>query len=219
MTLSEENYLKAVYNLQKHYKKGVPTNAIAEEMETKASSVSDMIKRLAEKELLFYKKYQGAKLSETGEKHAVKVVRKHRLWETFLVEKLNFSWDEVHDIAEQLEHIESEKLIKELDKLLGYPKTDPHGDPIPDEHGNVVKVEKRMLAEFKKGEQGVCVGVNDSSSSFLQYLDKHQIALGKVITVKDKEEFDGSMQLEVDHREFNISNLAANNIYLKTVNS
>ncbi|MBW2961685.1 metal-dependent transcriptional regulator [Mesonia aestuariivivens] len=217
MTLSEENYLKAVYNLQKHYKKGVPTNAIAEEMATKASSVSDMIKRLAEKKLLFYKKYQGAKLSESGEAHAIKVIRKHRLWETFLVEKLNFSWDEVHDIAEQLEHIESEKLIKELDKLLGYPKVDPHGDPIPDEQGNVIAVEKRLLSEFNKGEQGICVGVNDSSSSFLQYLDKHQISLGKIIVVKDKEEFDGSMQLQVSEKQFSISQLAANNIYLKSL--
>jgi len=215
MTLSEENYLKAVYHLESKYSEGVPTNAIAEEMQTKASSATDMVKRLAEKKLLAYKPYQGAKLNPAGRKHAVKVIRKHRLWESFLVEKLNFSWDEVHEIAEQLEHIKSEKLIKELDNFLGNPKTDPHGDPIPDEDGNIEIIQKRVLAELEKGEQGICVGVNDSSSAFLQYLDKNEISLGKKIEIREKEEFDNSLVIKVNGKTMSISSLAANNLYVK----
>jgi len=131
-SLSEENYLKAILHLQKTSKSGVNTNALAEEMQTKASSVTDMVKKLSEKDLVIYKKYQGVYLSESGRKTALQIVRKHRLWEVFLVDKLSFSWDEVHEVAEQLEHIKSDKLIIELDKFLKYPKRDPHGDPIPD---------------------------------------------------------------------------------------
>lgn len=215
MTLSEENYLKAVYHLESTYSEGVPTNAIAEEMQTKPSSATDMVKRLAEKELIAYKPYQGAKLTKRGKNHAIKVIRKHRLWESFLVEKLNFSWDEVHEIAEQLEHIKSEKLIQELDKFLGYPKTDPHGDPIPDEEGNIELIQKQILAEMKKGESGICVGVNDSSSAFLQYLDKNKISLGKKIEIIEKEEFDNSLVITVNGKSMTISSLAANNLYIK----
>ncbi|WP_121667236.1 metal-dependent transcriptional regulator [Mesonia aquimarina] len=215
MTLSEENYLKAVYHLESTFPEGVPTNAIAEEMKTKPSSATDMIKRLAEKDLLAYKPYQGAKLNPTGRNHAIKVIRKHRLWESFLVEKLNFSWDEVHEIAEQLEHIKSDKLIRELDNFLGNPKTDPHGDPIPDEDGNIEIIQKRVLSELEKGDEGICVGVNDSSSAFLQYLDKNEISLGKKIEILEKEEFDNSLVIKVNGKSMSISNLAANNLYIK----
>ena len=215
MTLSEENYLKAVFHLEKTFGKGVPTNAVAEEMRTKPSSATDMIKRLAGKKLIVYKKYQGAKLSEAGKKHAIKVVRKHRLWESFLVEKLGFSWDEVHEIAEQLEHIKSEKLIRELDKFLGYPKTDPHGDPIPDEKGNIKAIEKMPLAKLEKGDKGVCIGVDDSSPVFLQYLDKNGIALGKEVKVVHREDFDGSMIIQMNKEEITISKLAAENLYIQ----
>ncbi|PZD77454.1 metal-dependent transcriptional regulator [Mesonia sp. K7] len=217
MTLSEENYLKTIFHLEKEYKDGVPTNAIAHEMHTKASSVTDMIKRLAEKDLMVYKKYQGAKLSDSGRKHAIKIIRKHRLWECFLVDKLNFNWDEVHEVAEQLEHIKSEKLILELDKFLEYPKTDPHGDPIPDQDGHIAVIQKRVLAELQRGEEGICVGVNDSSSAFLQYLDKNNIALGKKIKIEDKEEFDNSLVIQVEGKKMTISGLAANNLYIKKI--
>ncbi|WBL24011.1 metal-dependent transcriptional regulator [Zunongwangia sp. HRR-M8] len=215
MTLSEENYLKSIYHLQKKYVRGVSTNALAEEMETKASSVTDMVKKLSEKELVNYKKYQGVKLSEKGEHIAIQVIRKHRLWEYFLVEKLQFNWDEVHDIAEQLEHIKSDELIDKLDKFLEFPKRDPHGDPIPDAEGNFVNLEKKILAEFDQGEQGVCVGVKDSSAAFLQYLDRNKIKLGKTISILEKEQFDGSMILQINNKELTISKVAANNIYLK----
>ena len=147
-TLSEENYLKAIYHLEAFSGKGISTNAIAEKVDAKASSVTDMVKKLADKEVLFYKKYRGVTLSDLGNKIAISVIRKHRLWELFLVEKLNFSWDEVHDVAEQLEHIKSPKLINELDAFLGFPKKDPHGDPIPDKEGKFQKIEKQLPSHY-----------------------------------------------------------------------
>ncbi|TXD54197.1 MULTISPECIES: metal-dependent transcriptional regulator [unclassified Polaribacter] len=214
-TLSEENYLKAIYHLESDSKKGISTNAIAKSLETKASSVTDMIKKLSEKEVVLYKKYQGVTLTEFGKKTAANIVRKHRLWEVFLVEKLNFSWDEVHDVAEQLEHIKSPKLINELDALLGFPTHDPHGDPIPDKEGNVNTVDKILLSTLNKEESGVCVGVNDSSSEFLRFLDKKKITLGKKITVLEKEDFDDSLSIEIDGEKLSISKKIANNLYLK----
>lgn len=215
-SLSEENYLKSIFHLQKHSKAGVSTNALAEELQTKASSVTDMLKKLADKHLVVYKKYQGVYLSEEGRKTALQIVRKHRLWEVFLVEKLNFSWDEVHEVAEELEHISSEKLISELDQFLNYPKRDPHGDPIPDARGNFHVANKTLLAELSDGEQGTLVGVKDTTSEFLKYLDKNAIALGKSIKVIDKEEFDGSMLLQVEGKDIRVSKLVSANIYIKT---
>jgi DtxR family Mn-dependent transcriptional regulator len=214
-TLSEENYLKAIYHLESDSKKGISTNAIAKSLETKASSVTDMIKKLSEKEVVLYVKYQGVTLTEFGKKNAANIVRKHRLWEVFLVEKLNFSWDEVHDVAEQLEHIKSPKLINQLDALLGFPTHDPHGDPIPDKEGNVNTIDKILLSTFKKDESGVCVGVNDSSSEFLRFLDKKKITLGKKITVLEKEDFDDSLSIEIDGERLSISKKIANNLYIK----
>ena len=144
MTLSEENYLKTIYHLTNSIDSEVSTNAIAEKMETKASSVTDMLKKLADKGLIHYKKYQGVSLTDSGKLAAKMIVRKHRIWEVFLLEKLQFPWDEVHDIAEQLEHIKSEKLINKLDDFLGNPTEDPHGDPIPDKQGKIAKIEKQL---------------------------------------------------------------------------
>lgn len=214
-SLSEENYLKAIFHLQKHSKAGVSTNALAEEMQTKASSVTDMVKKLSEKDLVVYKKYQGVYLSELGRKTALQIVRKHRLWEVFLVEKLNFSWDEVHEVAEELEHIKSEKLISQLDEFLDYPKRDPHGDPIPDAKGNFQVANKTLLANLNVGESGTLVGVKDTSPEFLKYLDKNNIALGKTISVLDKEEFDGSMQIQIQDNSLRVSPLVTANIYIK----
>src|SRR5680860_794131 len=149
LTFSEENYLKAIFHLERTHPNGVSTNALAKEMETKASSVTDMIKKLSEKNLINYKKYKGFKLSHFGMKTAIAIIRKHRLWEVFLVEKLNFSWDEVHEVAEQLENIKSEQLIRELDRFLGFPKRDPHGDPIPDAEGNFTVLNKVLLSDLK----------------------------------------------------------------------
>ncbi|MDT0689697.1 metal-dependent transcriptional regulator [Salegentibacter sp. F188] len=215
-SLSEENYLKAIFHLERSYKTGVSTNALAEEMETKASSVTDMIKKLSGKKLVNYRKYQGVKLSELGRETAIEVIRKHRLWEYFLVEKLDFQWDEVHEIAEQLEHIKSEKLISQLDRFLGFPKRDPHGDPIPDAQGNFAVSNKILLAELEKSKTGMCVGVKDSSVDFLRFLDKNNIALGKEIRVLEKETFDGSMLISIENNELRISQVVSNNLYIKT---
>ncbi|XLS31049.1 metal-dependent transcriptional regulator [Flavobacteriaceae bacterium M23B6Z8] len=215
MTLSEENYLKTIYHLAKDANKGVSTNQIASAIDTKASSVTDMLKKLAEKNLVLYKKYQGVKLTDTGKVNAARIVRKHRLWEVFLVEKLNFSWDEVHEVAEQLEHVRSEKLIQELDAFLDYPKVDPHGDPIPDEEGNITPSQKAVLASFKKGEKGVFVGVKNSSSDFLRYLDKLNLSLGDSVEVIAIEAFDASMTVKKSNQEISISSTTAQNIYLQ----
>lgn len=213
---SEENYLKAIYHLSLSSGKGISTNAIAKRLNTKASSVTDMIKKLSVKNVLEYKKYQGVTLTDLGKKTAANIIRKHRLWEVFLVEKLKFSWDEVHDVAEQLEHIKSSKLIDELDAFLDFPKQDPHGDPIPDKNGNLHQIKKRLLASMEPGEAGICIGVKDSSSAFLQFLDKQKIALGKSIEVLSKETFDDSLIIKIDTRELSISNKIATNLYIQT---
>lgn len=212
---SEENYLKAIYHLSLIEDSGVSTNAIAQKMNTKASSVTDMIKKLSEKELIDYQKYQGVTLTSDGKMRAKMVIRKHRLWEVFLVEKLDFSWDEVHNVAEELEHIKSEKLINKLDAFLGFPKEDPHGDPIPNANGEIFISEKFLLNEMEASQICICVGVKDTSSEFLQYLDRQNIALGKIIIVKSKESFDNSMVIEVNNNEIMISNKIANNILVK----
>ncbi len=217
MTFSEENYLKAIYHLTASNDAEVSTNAIAEMMDTKASSVTDMLKKLAEKDLVNYKKYQGVSLTENGRLSAKMIVRKHRLWEVFLVEKLHFTWDEVHDIAEQLEHIKSEQLINRLDDFLGNPTEDPHGDPIPDANGRIIKIEKHLLSELTENQIGICVGVKDTSSEFLKYLDKQEIALGSRIEFLSKESFDLSVKIKIDARELSISNKIASNLFVKLI--
>jgi DtxR family Mn-dependent transcriptional regulator len=217
MTFSEENYLKSIYHLTAVSETEVSTNAIAEMMETKASSVTDMLKKLAEKEFVNYKKYQGVSLTDKGKLAAKMIVRKHRLWEVFLVEKLDFSWDEVHDIAEQLEHIKSEKLINKLDDFLGNPTEDPHGDPIPDANGQMIKIDKQLLSELMQNQTGICVGVKDTSSEFLKYLDKQEIALGSKIEFVSKETFDLSLKIKVDGRDLTVSNKIASNLFVKVI--
>ena len=217
MTHSEENYLKAIYHLTVQLEAEVPTNAIAEMMETKASSVTDMLKKLADKALINYIKYQGVSLTEKGTHAAKMIVRKHRLWEVFLVEKLAFTWDEVHDIAEQLEHIKSEQLINKLDDFLGNPTEDPHGDPIPDAQGKITKIEKLLLSELAESETAICVGVKDSSADFLQYLNKQKIALGAVIKVLGRENFDASLHLIINDTPLTVSSKIAGNLYVKRI--
>lgn len=215
MTISEENYIKVIYHLSLVSPKGVNTNAIAGMLDTKASSVTDMLKKLSEKELVAYQKYQGVTLTDKGFYSAKMIVRKHRLWEVFLVDKLNFSWDEVHEIAEELEHIKSENLINKLDAFLDFPSFDPHGDPIPNADGEIKKINKLLLSETELNKEYQCVGVKDSSSEFLQYLDKQKIALGSKITVKEKESFDDTLLVQIDSRQLTISNKIANNLYVK----
>lgn len=215
MTISEENYIKVIYHLSLVSPKGVNTNAIAGMLETKASSVTDMLKKLSEKDLVSYQKYQGVNLTENGLLSAKMIVRKHRLWEVFLVEKLAFNWDEVHEIAEELEHIKSVALINKLDAFLGFPAFDPHGDPIPNEKGVIQKVNKLLLSEAELNREYYCIGVKDSSSEFLKYLDKQKIALGSVFKVIEKESFDDTLTVEVNSQEKTISNKIANNLYVQ----
>lgn len=218
MTYSEENYLKVIYHLSNNSANGsISTNAIAGEMESKPSSVTDMVQKLAEKELVSYIKYQGVSLTEKGRFMALMIVRKHRLWEVFLLEKLDFSWDEVHDVAEQLEHIKSEKLTNKLEEFLGFPTEDPHGDPIPDRNGKIAQMDKKLLSEINEGKKVICVGVKDSSPPFLQYLDKQQISLGSAIEVVAKEDFDLSLTLLVNGKQVSVSNKIAANLFVKPV--
>ena len=215
ITLTEENYIKAIYHLGKYGVNRVSTNAITKATETKASSVTDMVKKLSDKGYVDYKKYQGAILTDLGKDIAVNIIRKHRLWEVFLVEKLNFSWDEVHEVAEQLEHIKSKKLISQLDAFLEFPTHDPHGDPIPDKSGNIKKIDKILLSQAQIEDVCICVGVKDSSSEFLKYLDKNNIALGTKLKINHKEPFDNSITIVVNNKELIISNMIANNLFVK----
>ncbi len=214
-TLAEENYLKTIYHLELKQVAEVSTNAIADSIDIKPSSVTDMVQKLSEKKLLTYKRYKGVKLTEAGQKAATKVIRKHRLWEVFLVEKLNFHWDEVHEIAEQLEHIHSDELIIRLDKYLGSPDFDPHGDPIPDKNGVLKRTEKKLISELKINQQGICVGVKETTADFLQYLDSKKISIGTKIKVLGKEIFDGSMSIEVNSDQFFISEKTAENLFIQ----
>lgn len=214
-SFTEENYLKIIYHLSSTPDVAVQTNAIAERIGTKAASVTDMIKKLADKELVIYQKYQGVKLTDTGRRTAVNIVRKHRLWEVFLVEKLNFKWDEVHDIAEELEHINSSELIERLDEFLAFPKNDPHGDPIPDKDGKFDSVSFIKLNKLKKDEQGLVMGVSEHSSTFLKHLEKLGLTLGKHIKVTEITDFDGSIELLVESSKINISREVAKYILIK----
>lgn len=211
---TEENYLKEIYLLEENFQMEVNTNALAQKLQSQAASVTDMFRKLSKKELVVYRKYKGVRLSEKGKAQAISIIRKHRLWETFLVEKLNFQWDEVHDIAEQLEHINSEKLTQRLEAFLGYPKVDPHGDPIPNSSGQFVKLKSKSLAELKIKEEGILITVKDSSDDFLKYLDKRKLGIGDKIKVLDIEPFDKSVRIANNSQELIISEHVAKNLYI-----
>ena len=217
LTFSEENHIKSIFHLSTISEEVVSTNSIAENLNTKASSVTEMLKKLSEKSLIVYKKYHGAQLTELGRKTALNIIRKHRLWEVFLVEKLNFKWDEVHDIAEQLEHIQSEKLTNQLDKFLDFPTHDPHGDPIPNTAGFIKYTPKLKLSDLNIGETGKFIGVKDSSSTFLKYLDKRKISLGSNIKVLHQEKFDQSLHVGLDETNLTISIKTASNLYITKI--
>ncbi|HQT24431.1 MAG: iron-dependent repressor [Sphingobacteriales bacterium 17-39-43] len=212
-SFTEENYLKAIYHLSEGNTMAVSTNQIAEMTSTKAASVTDMLKKLAEKKLINYIKYQGVTLTGTGVNAAVNIIRKHRLWEVFLVEKLGFKWDEVHDIAEELEHINSETLINRLDDFLGNPVADPHGDPIPDRSGLIKHKKLVKISDMQTGESGTVSGVSEHSSVFLKLLEKLGLTLGTKIIISELIEFDGSIMLTIDQKtERTISREVAKNI-------
>lgn len=210
---TEENYIKAIFHLSEEGDENITTNEIAGQVSATAASVTDMLKKLKQKKIITYEKYQGVRLTKEGEKIAKSVVRKHRLWEVFLVEKLGYSWDMIHDIAEQLEHIQSEELVDKLDKFLGHPKFDPHGDPIPDASGNIKAVKQTLLSKMKPGDKGKVVGVKDSSAKLLRYLDSLEIHLGTAIEVTEVIEFDNSFVVRLGkNKRITLSKLAAQNI-------
>ncbi|POY35418.1 iron-dependent repressor [Solitalea longa] len=210
---TEENYLKAIYKLTEQSEGNITTNAIAEVMNTKAASVTDMVKKLADKKLVNYAKYQGVRLTKKGEDIAIQIIRKHRLWECFLVNKLNFKWDEVHDIAEELEHINSTTLVDRLDEFLGFPKFDPHGDPIPSKNGIFSANNFYKLLKLNEGDIGKVAGVCDHSNTFLQYLEKQKLGLGTSISLTEKNEYDQSVVITTaDGRAIFLSKEVANNI-------
>ena len=219
-SFTEENYLKTIFKLFEKGMAEVSTNAIAERMNTRAASVTDMLKKLSEKKLIHYQKYQGVTLTSQGKKIAVNIIRKHRLWEVFLVEKLSFKWDEVHDIAEQLEHINSDELVVRLDKFLNYPKFDPHGDAIPDRNGKFHFQESRPISQLKKDDVCIMTGVVDHSPSFLQHLDKINILLGNEIKIKEINEYDKSIFISINHKKaIYLSNIIAQNILVSLTRS
>jgi len=213
LSLAEENYLKSIYHLSLSGSKSVSTNAISDDLKTKPASVSDMIKKLAKKKVISYRKYQGVEITEKGRKAALSIIRKHRLWEVFLVDKLDFHWDEVHEIAEQLEHIKSPLLTQKLDEFLGFPRIDPHGDPIPDEEGNLNILPKIPLIQMELNKSVMITGVNNSESGFLKHLDKLKISLGTKIKILEKNEFDGSLEIALaDGKSAFISDQVAKNL-------
>ncbi len=214
LSLTEENYLKAIYFISGSEGNLVNTNAIAERLETKPATVTDMLRKLKLKNLIQYEPYKGSRLSSEGQQIAVRILRKHRLWETFLVEKLGFGWEEVHELAEQLEHVRSTKLTNRLASFLGNPQFDPHGDPIPDANGVFPVREELTLDSADSGENLLVKGVKDSSPEFLSYVAKLGIRLGDEIEVLGREPFDGSMLLRHDQSEFRLSSQACSNIYI-----
>ena len=212
---SEEDYLKALYHLEMEFD-SVSTNSIADYLDMKPSSVTDMLKKLAEKKFINYQKYKGTSLTKKGKLIALSIIRKHRLWETFLVEKLGFGWDQVHIIAEQLEHIKSEELIENLDNFLGNPKYDPHGDPIPNKDGEIEKMNQKLLVELKASQKGIITGVKKGTASLLNYLDKEKVKLGDSIKVIEILEFDGTYIVEINKRKLTFSEKICQNLLLET---
>ncbi|MEN9686173.1 MAG: hypothetical protein RLZZ28_1959 [Bacteroidota bacterium] len=216
-TSTEENYIKAVYHLQQE-SGNVSTNALAAELQTKAASITDMLKKLKAKKLLSYERYKGVRLSGEGKKLALTIVRKHRLWEYFLVNTLQFGWDEVHEVAEELEHISSKKLIEKLDSFLGYPKFDPHGDPIPDNLGKMETQEQVNLIDFPLNKPAEICSVGSQSTALLELLRHKQIGIGSRLEIKRKFSFDQSVEIKVKGQNaFTISQQLAQVLFVKNI--
>ncbi|MBJ05289.1 MAG: iron-dependent repressor [Flavobacteriales bacterium] len=215
ITLSEENYLKAILSINLNTNSVVSTNEIASNLNTSAASVTEMVKKLQDKKLVIYEKYKGVNLSKKGREKAIEILRKHRLWETFLVKKLDFSWAEVHDIAEQLEHIKSKKLTDKLNHFLNYPIFDPHGEPIPTKDGTIPKTKRITLNKMPLNSKGIVMGVALDNKEFLDYLTKLQISIGTKVYAIDRISFDQSMKIKINNKLEHISKEIAQNILIK----
>ncbi len=208
---SEENYLKTIFHLQVGTE-AVTTNALAEKLQTRPASVTDMMKKLNAKKLLHYKPYYGFYLSTEGKKIALNVIRRHRLWEFFLAEKLKFSWNEVHEVAEELEHVSSKKLIDKLDEYLGFPHFDPHGDPIPDSKGKMKTFNEVPLTELPMNQPAEVRRVANQSSEMLELLQHKNIGIGSRLEAKKNFDFDHSIEIKIKSTTITISEQLAKNI-------
>ncbi len=217
LTFTEENYLKSIFHIthQKPEDPHVGTNELAVHLGLKPATINNMLKKLKEKKLIDYEKYGKITLTETGSLFATGIVRKHRLWETFLFEKLGFSWDEVHELAEQLEHIQSDKLIERLDRFLGGPKFDPHGDPIPNARGEFEKTSEKTLDEIPVSKTCRMVGVKDNSATFLKYADSLNLHLHQTIRVHSRQEYDALTHIEVAGKTYTVSQKFTENIFVE----
>ena len=212
-----ENYLKTIYHLSAGNSNIVNNKQLAEKLNVIPATVTEAVKKLHELKLVIYEKSYGTRLTTSGSKMALNIVRRHRIWETYLANELGFGWDEVHEIAEELEHIKNDKLIKKLSEKLGHPNFDPHGDPIPDEKGKIQKSNVIKLSEVKIKSHYKIMGVTDHSTTFLKYLEKHQLIIGASITIKTIEEFDNSIILICQKKEVSISPKAAECIIVETL--
>lgn len=213
-SLTEENYLKAIFHLIDE-NDTFTVNDLSKMLQIKMPSVNNMIKKFAEKNWVIYESYKPIKISELGKKEAAQVVRKHRLTEMFLVEKMGFGWQEVHEIAEQLEHIHSELFFDKMDELLQYPKIDPHGEPIPDKDGNIIEQNLLKLSECKSGEKVWFVSVTESSDEFLTYLNQKKLTLNSELTILEVEKFDRSMKILFDGKEESLSKMVCDKILVE----
>jgi DtxR family Mn-dependent transcriptional regulator len=211
---SEENHIKTIFHLQQQ-EAMVTTNELAASLQTKPASVTDMMKKLKNKKMLHYQPYQGCRLTVEGEKMALSIIRRHRLWEYFLAEKLKFKWDEVHDVAEDLEHVSSRKLIERLDEFLGSPKFDPHGDPIPDNQGRVEISHQRSLTDVPMNKPVAVSQIKNQSAALLEMLKLQQISIGTKLEIKKRFAFDNSLEIKIKNKQaFTISEQQAKNIYV-----
>lgn len=211
---SEENYLKAIYHLQADKEK-VSTSALAQQLNTKPASITDMMKKLNAKGLLHYKPYYGFTLSAEGRKAALTIIRRHRLWEFFLAQKLGFKWNEVHEVAEELEHVSSKKLIEKLDAYLGYPQFDPHGDPIPDTKGRVKKVDQVALTKLPLNQPAVVQHISNQSTDVLDYLHQKNIGIGTRLEIKKRHAFDGSLEVKINKTLVTITPALSKYLFVK----
>ncbi len=191
---TEENYLKALYNLANENDE-VNASDLSQNLGVSMPTVNSMVKRLADRDYLLYQKYRPLKLTREGKMAAAGIIRKHRLTEMFLVEKMGFGWEEVHDIAEQIEHIQSERYFDRMDELLGFPRFDPHGSPIPDENGEVISQDLIALSDCRVGDKLELKALNQSSEELLKYLNDKELAIGTRLEVIAREEFDESMEI------------------------
>ncbi len=214
ISLSEENYLKAIFHLADK-ENTVTINEISKFLDVKMPSVNNMMKKFAEKNWVRYESYKPLKITDSGKKQAALVVRKHRLTEMFLVEKMNFGWENVHEIAEQLEHIHSETFFDKMDEILNFPKYDPHGEPIPDKDGNIIDQDLKKLSECEKHQKVIFTSVTISDDDFLTYLNIKNLELGKEIEVLDIEIFDKSMTVKIDKTPTVLSKIVCDKILVK----